>query len=256
MCSPARRLAVLVGGWAAKMAAVLLYSGLVYAYLRWFEPSPGRRAAGPAHLRCVRYADLPRALRGPAGALRRDALTGVFNRGRLESHGRPHVERPPRAGRPASLLLIDIDHFKDFNDRFGHAAGDERAEAHRRATSWRRCAPTDPVYRFGGEEFVVICDGLRGARRRWRSASASGGPSPAASAATSPRHRQRRRRDLSARMPPTTTRCSRLPTGGSTRRRRPAAIASSVGAPPQARSRRYRVSPTSRRFSASHDADP
>ncbi len=58
-----------------------------------------------------------------------------------------------------SLLLVDIDHFKSFNDRFGHAAGDVvlRRIARDIMTTVRA---TDQVFRFGGEEFVLICDGL------------------------------------------------------------------------------------------------
>ena len=58
-----------------------------------------------------------------------------------------------------SLLLVDIDHFKSFNDRFGHAAGDAvlRRIAREIMATVRA---TDQVYRFGGEEFVLICDGL------------------------------------------------------------------------------------------------
>jgi diguanylate cyclase (GGDEF)-like protein len=63
------------------------------------------------------------------------------------------------AARPVSLLLVDIDHFKSFNDRFGHAAGDAvlRRIAREIMATVRG---TDQVFRFGGEEFVLICDGL------------------------------------------------------------------------------------------------
>lgn len=53
-----------------------------------------------------------------------DALTGALERQSLEVHGRRAVEHAAAAGRPLALLLIDIDHFKAFNDRYGHAAGD------------------------------------------------------------------------------------------------------------------------------------
>ena len=91
----------------------------------------------------------------------RDALTGAFDRGRLESQGRRVIDEAARTGRPASLLLIDIDHFKSFNDRFGHAAGDvvlRRIASEIMAT----VRATDLVFRFGGEEFVVIGEGLAG----------------------------------------------------------------------------------------------
>src|SRR5262249_44465369 len=89
----------------------------------------------------------------------RDALTGTFDRGRLEPQGRETTGEAAQARRPVSLLLIDIDHFKSFNDEFGHAAGDAviRRIARGIMTAVRA---SDLVFRFGGEEFVVICEGL------------------------------------------------------------------------------------------------
>ena len=92
----------------------------------------------------------------------RDALTGALDRGRLELQGRRAIDDAALAGRPVSLMLIDIDHFKGFNDRFGHAAGDDvlkRIAAAVMAT----VRADDFVFRYGGEEFVVICDGMTGA---------------------------------------------------------------------------------------------
>lgn len=152
-------LSVLVGGWAAKMGAVAIYSLLVGAYLRWFERS-GRHGAKAASVADVfdlltyreRYEDL-------LARTGRDALTGVFDRGRLESLGRATIEVAAQSGKPVSLLLIDIDHFKSFNDRYGHAAGDAAIKriAHEVTATVRA---SDLVFRFGGEEFVVICEGL------------------------------------------------------------------------------------------------
>jgi diguanylate cyclase (GGDEF)-like protein len=67
------------------------------------------------------------------------------------------VEEATLAGRPLSLLIIDIDHFKSFNDRFGHAAGDVVLQRIVRIIS-AAVGPSDAVFRFGGEEFVVIAD--------------------------------------------------------------------------------------------------
>ena len=154
-------LSVLVGGWTAKMAAVALYSVLVFVYLRWLEQPAGEGRSEPriwdvfdALTYRERYEDL-------LARTGRDALTGVFDRGRLESVGRHRIAAASSASRSISLLLIDIDHFKSFNDRFGHAAGDKvlkRIAADIMAT----VRTTDHVFRFGGEEFVVICDGLAG----------------------------------------------------------------------------------------------
>jgi diguanylate cyclase (GGDEF)-like protein len=89
----------------------------------------------------------------------RDALTGALDRGRLEHLGRKRVEDAVLAGRPLSLLIIDIDHFKSFNDRFGHAAGDVVLQRIVRIIA-AALRPSDGVFRFGGEEFVVIADEL------------------------------------------------------------------------------------------------
>ena len=150
---------VLIGGWAAKMFAVAIYSVLVGCYLHWFE-RPSALSGSPRRIADVfdmltyreRYEDL-------LARTGRDALTGAFDRGRLESHGRGTIEDGIRSGRPVSLLLIDIDHFKSFNDRYGHAAGD--AVLRRIARDiMATVRATDQVFRFGGEEFVLICDGL------------------------------------------------------------------------------------------------
>ena len=65
------------------------------------------------------------------------------------------VEHAAAAGRPLALLLIDIDHFKAYNDRFGHAAGDKMLK--RIVVDIMAAARmSDLTYRFSGEEFVVM----------------------------------------------------------------------------------------------------
>jgi diguanylate cyclase (GGDEF)-like protein len=153
-------LSVLLGGWAAKMAAGAFYSLLVAAYLHWLERRATTRTRSAPRMSDVfdmltyreRYEDL-------LARSGRDALTGALDRGRLETEGRRSVDAAALAGRPLSLLIIDIDHFKGFNDRFGHAAGDAviKRIANDIMTAVRL---SDLVFRFGGEEFTVICDGL------------------------------------------------------------------------------------------------
>jgi diguanylate cyclase (GGDEF)-like protein len=150
---------VLIGGWTAKMAAVALYSVLVYVYLHWFERVVGQGRREPRIwdvFDTLTYRERYEDLLARTG---RDALTGVFDRGRLETDGRNRIEVASHASRSISLLLIDIDHFKSFNDRFGHAEGDRvlKRIANDIMTTVRA---SDHVFRFGGEEFVVICDGL------------------------------------------------------------------------------------------------
>jgi diguanylate cyclase (GGDEF)-like protein len=85
----------------------------------------------------------------------RDALTGLANRRSFELSLAREVDRVARSGEPALLLMLDIDHFKRVNDRFGHAAGDDvlRSVATALADSVR---PMDLVARVGGEEFAII----------------------------------------------------------------------------------------------------
>src|SRR5699024_7446157 len=147
---------VMIGGWSAKMAAVAIYSALAVLYLRKFEPASeddmSRRISDVFSTLTYRerYEDL-------LASSRRDALTGVLDRGALETQGRMSVIKAMLVGRPVSLLVVDVDHFKEFNDRFGHAFGD--VALRRIADTIVACVrPADQVYRFGGEEFVVVCD--------------------------------------------------------------------------------------------------
>lgn len=85
----------------------------------------------------------------------RDTLTGVQNRLAMNTALPREIDLARRQGQPLSMLVIDIDHFKSFNDRHGHAFGDDVlvAAAQSIASTIRRC---DLLYRFGGEEFVVL----------------------------------------------------------------------------------------------------
>jgi diguanylate cyclase (GGDEF)-like protein len=85
----------------------------------------------------------------------RDGLTGLFNRREIDVRARVAVELAKRHDRPLSCLMTDIDHFKQINDRLGHAAGDEvLREAARRILSV--CRVSDLVGRYGGEEFLLL----------------------------------------------------------------------------------------------------
>ncbi len=85
----------------------------------------------------------------------RDPLTGLSNRRNFEMVLEREIDRVARAGEPALLLVLDIDHFKRVNDTHGHATGDEviKAVAHAIQTAVR---PMDTVARIGGEEFGVV----------------------------------------------------------------------------------------------------
>lgn len=84
-----------------------------------------------------------------------DALLGVFNRRYLIHQLRCEVWRAHRYQRPLAVLMVDLDHFKQINDRFGHSAGDQVLVGFARKTRSliRTC---DWFARFGGEEFVIV----------------------------------------------------------------------------------------------------
>lgn len=84
-----------------------------------------------------------------------DALTGLRNRRWLDQTMGRMAARFSRSRSPVSAMLLDVDHFKKFNDTFGHAAGDHvlRYVAQMLSSCLR---PTDVAARFGGEEFVVL----------------------------------------------------------------------------------------------------
>jgi diguanylate cyclase (GGDEF)-like protein/PAS domain S-box-containing protein len=85
----------------------------------------------------------------------RDTLTGLYNRRYLEEVLEREVRRAARAAQSLGVLMIDLDHFKNFNDTYGHDAGDAvLREAG--ASLCKGIRAEDFVCRFGGEEFVVI----------------------------------------------------------------------------------------------------
>jgi diguanylate cyclase (GGDEF)-like protein len=84
-----------------------------------------------------------------------DALTGLYNRRWLDEVLPRQVERAHGDGEPLSAVMVDIDHFKSFNDTWGHAAGDYVLFAVGRRLQ-RSFRPTDLTARYGGEEFTVI----------------------------------------------------------------------------------------------------
>ena len=130
--------------------------------------------AAEAEFAIGRAADVDRLQR----MVRTDELTGLPNRRALEEQLPRELARARREGSPLSIAMVDLDHFKDFNDRHGHLAGDRHLK--RATAAWRQVLrPYDVLARFGGEEFVAIMPGcdLRAASEvieRLRSATPSG----------------------------------------------------------------------------------
>ena len=103
------------------------------------------------------------ALKAQADRLREfarvDGLTGIANRGAFDGRLASELSRARRTGEPTALALCDVDHFKAYNDAYGHPAGDAcfRSVAAALAAQARR--PEDLAARLGGEEFALLLPG-------------------------------------------------------------------------------------------------
>lgn len=91
----------------------------------------------------------------------RDALTGLPNRRAYDERVAEEVARHKRFGEPLSLVVFDLDNFKQINDRFGHKAGDKALKVIAKLLG-QRVRETDFLARYGGEEFVLLLPGAGG----------------------------------------------------------------------------------------------
>jgi len=87
--------------------------------------------------------------------VQRDGLTGLYNRAFFDQAFTEKILQAKRKGAPLSLILFDIDHFKNVNDTYGHQAGDKVLAGVANVLSGRM-RPTDITARYGGEEFVLL----------------------------------------------------------------------------------------------------
>jgi len=134
-----------------------------------FVAKGGERIPVEGHVSCRFDGDRPVATRGIfrdvserklfeerlALMARRDPLTGVFNRYALEELLRLEAERSSRYEHPVGFLLIDVNRFKEINDRFGHLMGDKVLKAVAKVIQ-DQVRGSDVIVRYGGDEFLVI----------------------------------------------------------------------------------------------------
>jgi len=103
----------------------------------------------------ARIDELKREVETTSSLLYLDHLTGALNRRGLNDAYLREAARADRSGRPLALGMLDLDDFKQLNDRLGHAAGD-RALVHVANILRTALRPQDTIARYGGEEFVVL----------------------------------------------------------------------------------------------------
>ena len=107
----------------------------------------------------IKVAERTQELRATNAQLARlsitDPLTGVFNRRALFELMRREMQRDQRHGRNLAIIIFDIDHFKQVNDQYGHAAGDLVLQHVAKVTA-QMVRRTDTIARYGGEEFVIV----------------------------------------------------------------------------------------------------
>lgn len=153
--------------WYARAWARVVWSGLALgivallalALARWRTRRLGdvtKRLEGMVTMRTRELESANRQLETIAHV---DGLTGIPNRRRLDDYLKSVWENSTDRGRPISVLIVDVDHFKQFNDKHGHLAGDQLLRA--LATRLSRCLrrTEDLVARYGGEEFLAVLPG-------------------------------------------------------------------------------------------------
>jgi two-component system cell cycle response regulator len=110
-----------------------------------------------------RFAELNHKLLETQNELRTQALTDpltrIMNRRAILARLTEEIARAPRQSLPLSIGMLDIDHFKSINDRFGHAGGDAILQAVA-ARSLKALRPYDAIGRIGGEEFLIVMPGV------------------------------------------------------------------------------------------------
>ncbi|MDB5817098.1 MAG: diguanylate cyclase, partial [Rhizobacter sp.] len=140
---------------ALQTACVLLVSLAFAAVGAYVVMLIGRGVRSQARLRELRD-QLTQTNISLAFAARQDGLTGLANRRHFDESLKREAQIARRQQSPLSLVMIDIDHFKTYNDRYGHQAGDECLRAVAQAVAEVVHRPGDVVARYGGEELVLL----------------------------------------------------------------------------------------------------
>jgi diguanylate cyclase (GGDEF)-like protein len=131
---------------------------MIYAVLQWRTRSLNAQRRRLEEQVAGRNAELHVANARLLELSYKDALTGLANRRRLLESLEPGASAKMTAGAATALIFVDVDHFKSYNDRFGHPAGDEALRCV--AERMQACVPPGAlVARYGGEEFACLVPG-------------------------------------------------------------------------------------------------
>ncbi|NBD19219.1 diguanylate cyclase [Aquabacterium fontiphilum] len=147
--SPTPEAAWLAGGHYGLTAAVCLFVAAV-------RQDKDRMAFYQSVLLDMERQEVQRLNQELGELARRDGLTGLANRRAFDEALALEWDRARRTGRPLALLMVDVDHFKAYNDHFGHPAGDTCLVRLAEALSAVVRRPGDQAARYGGEEFTVL----------------------------------------------------------------------------------------------------
>lgn len=148
--------------WAYMVYALIAAAALAWATAQFIRWRTARLAGVTERLErmvTARTRELESANRQLETIAHVDGLTGIPNRRRLDDYLNSVWESNADRGRPLSVLIVDVDHFKKYNDQHGHLAGDQLLRA--LATRLSRCLrrTEDLVARYGGEEFLAVLPG-------------------------------------------------------------------------------------------------
>lgn len=143
-----------VSTWRSATALVILLVLVYCGGIKIVRQVSLREAAQAQTVRA--HEDLEKMFTALEAQSQRDGLTGVFNRRYFDSALEAQADRFPRVGGGVSLLMIDVDHFKQYNDNYGHVAGDRCLKRVATAIAATARREVDIVARYGGEEFAIL----------------------------------------------------------------------------------------------------
>jgi len=155
----------------ATAVLVLVCNGMYRSYrqmleLNWHRELMAAESAALAEKLKQRNEQLTEARHRLSEQARVDELTGLYNRRGLNERLAAELRRCSRFNTPLAVIMLDVDHFKDYNDHYGHQAGDEVLKRLAQVLLEAANRAGDVVARYGGEEFMVVMPGTDAAAAR------------------------------------------------------------------------------------------